>query len=37
LSAISDTQIELHTDRNQKLAQVEGAVVPPARACSAAS
>jgi hypothetical protein len=26
LSAISDTQIELHTDRNQKLARVEGAV-----------
>lgn len=25
LSAISDTQIELHTDRNQKLAKVEGA------------
>jgi hypothetical protein len=25
LSAISDTQIELHTDRNQTLAQVEGA------------
>jgi hypothetical protein len=26
LSAISDTQIELHTDRNQRLAQVEGAL-----------
>jgi hypothetical protein len=26
LSAVSDSQIELHTDRNQKLAQVEGAV-----------
>jgi hypothetical protein len=26
LSAMSETQIELHTDRNQKLAQVEGAV-----------
>jgi hypothetical protein len=26
LSAISDAQIELHTDRNQKLAQVEGTV-----------
>jgi hypothetical protein len=26
LSSISDTQIELHTDRNQKLAQLEGAV-----------
>jgi hypothetical protein len=25
LSAISDTQIELHTDRNQKLAKVDGA------------
>ena len=25
LSTISDTQIELHTDRNQQLAQVEGA------------
>ncbi len=24
LSAIADTQVELHTDRNQKLAQVEG-------------
>ena len=26
LSAISDTQVELHTDRNQKLAQVSGAL-----------
>jgi hypothetical protein len=26
LSAISDTQIELHTDRNQRLAQIEGAL-----------
>jgi hypothetical protein len=26
LSAVADTQIELHTDRNQKLAQVQGAV-----------
>jgi hypothetical protein len=26
LSTISDTQIELHTDRNQRLAQVEGAL-----------
>ena len=26
LSAIADTQIELHTDRNEKLARVEGAV-----------
>ncbi len=26
LSAISDTQIELHTDRNQRLAQLEGAL-----------
>jgi hypothetical protein len=25
LSVISDTQVELHTDRNQRLAQVEGA------------
>lgn len=25
LTAVSDTQIELHTDRNQRLAQVEGA------------
>jgi hypothetical protein len=25
LAAVSDTQIELHTDKNQKLAQVEGA------------
>src|SRR5512139_3973261 len=24
-TAVSDTQIELHTDRNQKLAQIEGA------------
>jgi hypothetical protein len=29
LSAISDTQIELHTDRNQQLAQVEGAIDAP--------
>jgi hypothetical protein len=28
LSAVGDTQIELHTDRNQKLAQLEGAVAP---------
>jgi hypothetical protein len=27
LSVISDTQVELHTDRNQRLAQVEGAAV----------
>jgi len=26
LSAISDTQIELHTDRNQSLAEVDGAL-----------
>jgi hypothetical protein len=26
LSAISDTQVELHTDRNQKLAQLSGAL-----------
>jgi hypothetical protein len=26
LSAISETQIELHTDRNQRLAQIEGAL-----------
>src|ERR1700730_5187919 len=26
LSAISDTQVELHTDRNQKLAQMSGAL-----------
>jgi hypothetical protein len=26
LSAISDTQIELHTDRNQRLAEVKGAL-----------
>jgi hypothetical protein len=28
LSAVGDTQIELHTDRNQKLAQLQGAVAP---------
>jgi len=26
VSAIADTQIELHTDRNQRLAQVQGAL-----------
>jgi hypothetical protein len=28
LSDIADTQIELHTDRNQTLAQVQGALAP---------
>jgi hypothetical protein len=28
VSAIADTQIELHTDRNQTLAQVQGALAP---------